>query len=644
MNQFALIENDRASGIPLRVMVIGLILVVVNAYWISVNDLVRGLSHNYMSLFSNAVFTFFVVILFNLLLKKLAPNLALRDSDLLVIYVMVVIVTTMSGKRTNRLISILSHPFWFATPENDWRDLFWRHIPPWFTVKDEDVLGGFFLGETSFFAQTYISAWVGPLFYWSAFTFVLCFVLFCINTIIRKQFTEHERLTYPITWLPLEIGRDTSAFLKNKLMWVGFGIAAGVSLLNGLNVFYPVFPSIPVGWTRIDFPDKPWSYMGGTLVSFQLFFIGLSYFMPLDLAFSAWFFYLLQKMIRMLTGMMGWRDLYFHEQAQGAWIGLGFLALWVARRHLKRVFIQATTGKGMIDDAQEPMRYRTALWGITAGLVFLLWFSYKAGLSFWVLLLFFGIYCCSAIGLTKVRAGLGLGFHEILQLDPGRTMVTATGTRVYGSRNLTVLTFFYWLNRDQPNHPMPNQLEAFRIGEQANINNRRLLWAMLITLVVGIPVSFLIYLSLLYNLGADNTGPWIIGIGREGFARRLQMWLSNPLGRDYVTMGFMGYGFCVTGFLLAMKVRFLWWPFHPVGYVLAISPGEMVYIWCPLLISWAIKLAILRYGGLQAYRRAIPFFAGLIMGDYTMGGIWSVISAVFKITTYHMGWHPQLPQ
>ena len=290
------------------------------------------------------------------------------------------------------------------------------------------------------------------------------------------------------------------------------------------------------------------------------------------------------------------------------------------------------------------MRYRTAFWGITAGLLFLLWFAYKAGFSFWVLMLFFGIYFCSAIGVTKVRAGLGLGFHEILQLDPGRTMVTAIGPRAYGARNLTVLTFFYWLNRDQPNHPMPNQLEAFRIGEQANINNRSLLWVMLITLAVGIPVSFLIYLSLLYNLGADNTGPWIVGIGREGFAQRLQMWLSNPTGQDYVTMGFMGFGFGVTGFLLAMKMRFLWWPFHPVGYVLAISPGEMVYIWCPLLISWVIKFAILRYGGLKAYRRAIPFFAGLIVGDYTMGGIWSVISAVFKITTYHMGWHPQLPQ
>ena len=91
------------------------------------------------------------------------------------------------------------------------------------------------------------------------------------------------------------MGRDTTAFLKSKLMWVGFGIAAGISLLNGLHVLYPAVPSIRVGWQYFNFPDKPWSYMQGTLISFQPFVIGLSFFMPLDLAFSAWFSLHLQK-------------------------------------------------------------------------------------------------------------------------------------------------------------------------------------------------------------------------------------------------------------------------------------------------------------------------------------------------------------
>ena len=74
--------------------------------------------------------------------------------------------------------------------------------------------------------------------------------------------------------------------------------------------------------------------------------------------------------------------------------------------------------------------------------------------------------------------------------------------------------------------------------------------------------------------------------------------------------------------------------------MLGVSPAEMVYIWVPMLISWSLKFAILRYGGLKTYRRGIPLFAGLIVGDYTPGGISSIINAVFKIPVYNMGWHP----
>lgn len=642
MSKFTPIEKQKSNDIPLRILVIGIFFALVNAYWVSTNDLLIGLVHNYMSLFSNAVFTLFLLVLLNSVLKKYLPRLAFRAADLLVIYVMTVMVTTFAGNRMNRFVGLLSHPYWFATPENDWRNLFWRYIPPWFTVKDEHALSALYHGDTTFFSRANFMPWLGPILYWSAFLIVLYVVLICINTLIRKQFTEHERLTYPVTWLPLEMAKDITFFLKNRLMWAGFGIAAAIGILNGLSVLFPSLPDIPVGWTSIHFREKPWSYMGGTRISFQPFVIGLSYFMPLDLAFSAWFFYFLKKFTQLTLGAtMGWRNLYFPEQAQGAWSGLGILALWVGRRHLKRVFTQVFTRKRVIDDAKEPMSYRTAVFGIVAGIIFLLFFAYKAGLSLWIILVFFIIYVCSALGVNKIRAGLGVAVHELLWVDPGETMVSSMGTRTFGARNLTVLSFLFVLNRDQPGHPMPNQLEAFRIGEQANIHPRKLAWAIILTCAIGIPVTFVIFFNHLYQQGAENsTGTIFMPIGREGFTQRLQIWLTNPTGHDYAAAGFMGFGFAMTGILLVMKMRFLWWPFHPVGYVLGSSPAEMIYIWVPVLISWCLKFAILRYGGLRAYRSALPFFVGLILGDYTLGCFWSIVGAVFRIPVYNMGWHP----
>ena len=138
-------EDKRRTGIPLSVIVIGLVVVIINTYWVSVNNLVIGLVHNYMSLFSNAVFTLFVLILLNLLLRKFLPKHALSPSNLLVIYVMAVMITTVSGHTTmNKLVGTLAHPFWFDTAENDWRNLFWQYVPPWFTTNDRSVLRGFF--------------------------------------------------------------------------------------------------------------------------------------------------------------------------------------------------------------------------------------------------------------------------------------------------------------------------------------------------------------------------------------------------------------------------------------------------------------------------------------------------------------------
>ena len=86
-------RSQPPSGISLSALAIGVILVVVNSYWISANDYLKGLNHTYMSLFSNAVFTLFVLILLNLLCKKIVGKAAFKNTDLLVIYVMVVIVS-----------------------------------------------------------------------------------------------------------------------------------------------------------------------------------------------------------------------------------------------------------------------------------------------------------------------------------------------------------------------------------------------------------------------------------------------------------------------------------------------------------------------------------------------------------------------
>ena len=50
--------------------------------------------------------------------------------------------------------------------------------------------------------------------------------------------------------------------------------------------------------------------------------------------------------------------------------------------------------------------------------------------------------------------------------------------------------------------------------------------------------------------------------------------------------------------------------------------------WWSYLIGWALKSLVMRYGSRDAYRRARPFFLGLILGEYTTALAWVVVSAV----------------
>ena len=640
MNNAYEFETKSASGLTFRVIFIGLILVIINSYWINLFiPFYGGILHSYMSLFSNTVFTLLVILLLNPLLARMHPHFALHGSEALAIYIMLIMVSTVGGApHLSYLAYMLPHPFWFASSENDWSNLFLGHVPDWMTVKNPQVLRGFYEGDSSFWMSQVFNSWIVPLLTWSVFMLVLFFVLMCMNTILRKQFTDYERLTYPITWLPLEMGKNPSRFFANKLMWIGFGIAAGGGLLNGLSHLYPALPSLPIRAldNRIThlFLERPWNAVGTMLIALHPFAIGLSFFMPLDLAFSSLFFFFFGKFVLVLRSALGLQmDFYLDEQSEGAWIGLGLLALWVGRRHLKQVFSAAGRGTGHLDDSKEPMAYKWAIWGIVGGMIFLIIFAIKAGFSLWVFLLFICIYFLMAISLTKVRAGLGPPMHEVIFKDPATTMVSALGTRTIGAKNLTLMSFLYWLNRVNTSHPMPNQLEAFRISEQAQLNSRKLTVVMLAALAVSIVTTWTVYFSHAYERGAGLAGG---GIAWECF-NRLQRWLNSPTEYNYPAIIAMGTGFGVTLILSALKLRFLWWPFHPIGYVIGTGRwGDLSFIWFPMLLCWALKLGILRYGGLQAYRRAIPFFAGLILGDYSMACLWGIIGWVLKRQMYQI--------
>ena len=52
-------------------------------------------------------------------------------------------------------------------------------------------------------------------------------------------------------------------------------------------------------------------------------------------------------------------------------------------------------------------------------------------------------------------------------------------------------------------------------------------------------------------------------------------------------------------------------------------------------VAWTIKSLVLKYGGAQLYRRTLPLFLAMILGQFTCSGLWTIVD---QLTGLRSGW------
>ena len=116
MKNFPERDATASTGPTVRCLVVGILLIIANSYWLTEATWRGRQESTYISLFINTVFCLFVLTLLNLLLKRTWPRAAFHESELLVIYVMILMLSTLYGN-TNMgyLVYTLACPFRSAT-------------------------------------------------------------------------------------------------------------------------------------------------------------------------------------------------------------------------------------------------------------------------------------------------------------------------------------------------------------------------------------------------------------------------------------------------------------------------------------------------------------------------------------------------
>jgi hypothetical protein len=624
---------------------VGLALTFPTIYWITVSE-VRWytLDGTSLPLFIQPIFFLFFLCLGNLLVKKVRGRPWMEQGELLVVYIMLAMACVFAGHdMLQNLFGTLGHATNFATPSNAWEAKFFSYLPRWLFVMDRENLALFYAGNVEITKQPQLlKPWVAPLFWWGIFVFIQAVLFISINVLLRRAWTENEKLSFPLVQLPMAMTEPNPRipFWQNRVMWAGFLTAGGITAMNGLNYLYPFIPQLAVKQYNLaqHFSTRPWSAMGGTNISLYPFAIGMAYFIPLDLSFSCWFFFVWRKMQQVFgaaagldgAGNQGWP--FFSEQSSGAWIGVIFILIWSNRAYLQRLLGEVLGMLRPTVDSRELRHYRLACAGIAIGVLLLWVFLMRMGMAPHIAALFLAIYLGLSVAITRVRAELGTP-HEINFVSPNAILVNTLGTHALGAQNLTAMASLHWMNRGYRCHPMPNQLEGMKMAEGGRIDLGRLYALMIAASAVCIVITYVCNLDVTWAAGATGKAVgfkrWV---GAESF-ERLNGWVGTNVQLSTTNLSWMLGGLGTVFFLKGMRGAFAWWPFHPMGYALALS-FAMDYFWFAFFIGWAIKLIIVRWGGMRVHTQAAPFFLGLILGDYVVGSLWAIYGPVMQMSTY----------
>jgi hypothetical protein len=639
------------TGISWRAILIGALLIPVVCIWNEYTEIVaEGTDLVAMSLIIAVVILLFFLVMINLALKKWAPRIAFSQAELMYIYIMLTVSVGISGiGMTQFLVPQLGNMYRYATPSNRWEE-FWPYVPQWL-VPDRSVLTGFYGGQSTFYTWEHFRGWLSPILAWSAFIVVMLFCMLCLNVIIRRQWMDRERLTFPIVYVPLELTKDGGSveLFRNRLMWIGFTFPCVLETFASLNYLFPSVPYVPLkpeASLNIGqyFTDPPWNAVGYLTLAFYPLVIGIAYFLSLEVSFSCWFFYLFTKVQSVMAVVFGFRDPgasaaarrfpYLPEQGAGAFIGLTLFAGFAARRHLMDVFRKAFKGTPRVHDDNEPMPYRLAVFGFLAGLALLCGFITVAGLTWYIAPIFFALYFVFVLTFTRIRAEAGVAWGFGPNQPAHRLMLDTGGSYGWNIKDMTVFSYLIWMDLDYRCVAMPHQLEGFKISESARMNNRHLAGAIMLATIIGALASFWALLTIYYEYGAGTAkvNGWRTSMGSRAF-NDIRNWLNNPLQLNEASLQAVFAGIGVTGVLMWLRQQFTWWPLHPIGYAIA-GTFTMDWLWFPTLVGWLLKALTIRYGGMKLYRTLIPFFIGLILGDYVIGGLWSLVGLVFDIRVY----------
>ena len=509
--------------------------------------------------------------------------------------------------------------------------------------------------------------WVSPLMFWVPFLLVMVVLSVSLVRMLHRQWSRHELLTYPLAsiadaLLGAEPGRGYPAVCYSKPFWIGVGLTTLLYTINGLGSYFPLMIKVPLQYYHIDLvKDFPFlsKYCGGEAYSLFRgmifpFVVAIAVLLPTDVSLTCWLGWVLMVLgtgvYFLLTGenIGGSETGFIHA---GMYVAVLGMILFIGRREYWNI-LRCALGKRNVAD--EAVRVAAGACRVfAASCVLLVGLLIYAGLDWIGAVTLVAAFSMIVVLIARMTAEIGMPWLANFSGGAVFFPLKILGTAALGPQSLAVLaavggtldmvttntaaaqqTTWGKLTEDLPRRLRPNL--ALQVG-------------LLVALLAGI--GMILWDNYSYGARRDHQMPgggaaWVNGMQQASQdANRLQIeGLADTAAR---TTGlaklklirvepkfwrFFIYGSVLIIGCAALRLRFNWWPLHPLPFLL-FNTWCLSRLYVCFFVGWLIKLALVRIGGGRVFAQSKPFFIGIIYGQVFACGIWMVVGLIYRLVT-----------
>ena len=531
-----------------------------------------------------------------------------------------------------------------------------------------DVMTG--VGRENVLAPAQIpwEKWAAPIESWMPLVIALAVASIALSLMVHRVWAENERLPYPVAQVAMSIletdpDHPVGAIFRQKPFLVAAAIVFGIHVVNGLYAWTNgALIHIPMRYEFNEvlkaFPKLglvPWG--GNAMCHLKLIptVIAFAVFVSEDVGFSLGISGIAMTLVGVVAMESGlaieWSTFKggaFEWQVGGSFLAIAVMLMYYGRRHYWTMFKGALGFPGAAGAGREVWACRVYLVSMAAAVALLMQLGLDGLLAVLVVLLFMLGYVVFA--RINVESGLFLigSKYAPLAILLGLFGVPALGLKAIALIGVLSVVFAF----DIRECLMPMVLNGLQVCRGTNIPTGRTAWmgAGVFVVALAAAVPFCIWVDHNYGLRSGenwstNDAPAMtfdyvtgqhdlllvkdklgIGDGLSGLERLAAM-KPSPLAVKAMLAGFVAV--IVLSFL---RLRYRWWPIHPI-LLLVWGTWGMYEVAGAFLVGWAVKKVSLTMG--VRYARLKTFMIGAIAGDLLGGVVWMIAGFIYWLLTKH---------